>query len=381
MSNKDLLFEKVTLGSTSIDNRVGVAPMTRTSATPDGYATEQMVSYYTSFARGGFGLIITEGIYPDDQYSQGYLNQPGIVYEEQVKAWKKVVDSVHRAGARIFAQLMHAGALSQGNRFVNETIAPSSVQPKGEQMEFYGGKGPFSIPREVTKEDITEVIKGFVNAAKKAKTAGFDGVEIHGANGYLLDQFLTDYTNHRTDEYGGSAENRVRLLVEVSKAVREAVGQDFTVGIRISQGKVNDYTHKWQGKDKDAEIIFGQLGQAGLDFIHVTEYEAWQPAFPEGEGTTATDSAFGDGGSSMARLAKTYSNLPVIANGHLEDPAKAREIIEKGEADVITLGKGALANHDWVEKVKNGERLAEFQPEKVLSPNAKIKEFETEGFE
>jgi len=376
MSDTKLLFETVALGNTTLDNRVGVAPMTRTSATPEGLATDQMVSYYTSFARGGFGLIITEGIYPDDKYSQGYLNQSGIVYEEQVQAWKKVVDSVHQAGAKIFAQLMHAGALSQGNRFVKGTIAPSVVDPKGEQMEFYGGKGPFPTPREATKEDIINVVNGFVNAAKHAKDAGFDGVEIHGANGYILDQFLTDYTNKRTDEYGGSTENRMRLLLEVSKAVREAVGSEFTIGIRVSQGKVNDYTHKWAGKEEDAEIIFGQLGQVGLDFIHVTEYEAWQPAFPEGEGTSATDSAFGDGGASLAALAKKYGGVPVIANGHLEDPVKAREIIERGEADVITLGKGALANHDWVDKVKNGEPLAEFEPEKVLSPDAKIKDFE-----
>lgn len=376
MSDTKLLFETVALGSTTLDNRVGVAPMTRTSATEEGLATDQMVSYYTSFARGGFGLIITEGIYPDDKHSQGYFNQPGIVSEEQIQAWKKVVDSVHQAGAKIFAQLMHAGALSQGNRFMKESIAPSAVEPKGEQLEFYGGKGPFPTPREATKEDITKVINGFVMAAKHAKSAGFDGVEIHGANGYILDQFLTDYTNQRTDEYGGSTENRVRLLVEVSKAVREAVGSGFTVGIRISQGKVNDYAHKWAGKEKDAEIIFGQLGQAGLDFIHVTEYEAWQPAFPEGEGTSATDSAFGDGGATLAALAKKYGGIPVMANGHLEDPAKAAEVIDKGEADVITLGKGALANHDWVNKVKNGEPLAEFEPEKVLSPDAKIKEFE-----
>ena len=378
MTNKELLFEKVKIGSVTLENRVGVAPMTRTSATPEGYATDQMVSYYTSFALGGFGLIITEGIYPDDKYSQGYLNQPGIVYDEQVQAWEKVVDSVHQAGSKIFAQLMHAGALSQGNCFVNETIAPSAVPPKGEQLEFYGGKGAFPTPREATKEDITEIINGFVNAAKRAKEAGFDGVEIHGANGYILDQFLTDYTNQRKDEYGGSTENRVRLLVEVSKAVREVVGQDYTVGIRISQGKVNDYSHKWQGKERDAEIIFGQLGKAGLDFIHVTEYEAWQPAFPEGEATTATDSDFGAGGASLARLAKTYSNLPVIANGHLENPGTAAEIIENGEADVVTLGKGALANHDWINKVKAGEPIADFQPEKILSPDAKIKHFEAQ---
>ncbi|MFC7395556.1 NADH:flavin oxidoreductase [Scopulibacillus cellulosilyticus] len=376
MTETKLLFETITLGNIALKNRVGVAPLTRTSATYEGLATDQMVSYYTSFARGGFGLIITEGIYTDDKYSQGYSNQPGIVYDEQVQAWKKVVDSVHQAGAKVFAQLIHAGALTQGNRFVQETIAPSAIQPKGEQAEIYGGKGPYPTPREATKEEITEVINGFVNAAKNTKAAGFDGIEIHGANGYILDEFLTDYTNKRTDEYGGSTENRVRLLVEVSKAIREAVGQDFTIGIRISQAKVNDFAHKWAGKEKDAEIIFGQLGQAGLDFIHVTEYKAWLPAFPAGEDIVETHSSFNGNGASLAALAKKYGKISVIANGHLEDPAKAIEIVEKGEADMITLGRGALANHDWVNKVKSGKPLADFNPEEVLSPNAKIKAFE-----
>ena len=350
--------------------------MARVSATFEGLATTQMVSYYTSFARGGFGLIITEAIYTDDKYSQGYLNNPGLINEEQTQAWKKVVDSVHQAGAKIFAQIMHAGALSQGNRFIHETIGPSTVQPKGKQMEFYEGKGLYRIPKEATQQELSEVINGFVNTAKRAKTAGFDGVEIHGANGYLLDQFLTDYTNRRTDEYGGSTENRVRLLVEVSKAVREAVGQDFTLGIRISQGKVNDYNYKWAGKEKDAEIIFSQLGSAGLDFIHVTEYKAWQPAFPKDEETIITNSGLDNSDLSLAALAKKYGKVCVIANGHLEDPVKAKEIIEKGEADIITLGKGALANHDWVNKVKNGEPLTKFDEEKVLRPDVKIKDFE-----
>ncbi|MCU7710253.1 NADH:flavin oxidoreductase [Priestia sp. JV24] len=366
MPNNNLLFETVKLGSITIDNRVGVAPMTRTSATPKGVATDEMVNYYAKFARGGFSLIITEGTYPDDAYSQGYFDQPGIINDEQIKGWKKVTDAVHQEGGKIILQLMHAGALSQGNRFVKDSIGPSVVEPKGEQMKVYGGNGKFSVPKEATKEDIKVVIKGFAEAAKNAKKAGFDGVEIHGANGYILDQFLTDYANKRTDEYGGTTENRVRLLVEVSEAVREAVRKDYPVGIRISQGKINDYYHKWADKEKDAEIIFGQLGQAGLDFIHVTEFEAWQPAFSEGEGTGAT----------LAALAKKYSKLPVIANGSLHNPEKAKEIIEKGEADVITLGRGALANHDWVNKVKNGEQPDEFVPEKTLSPDAKIKEFE-----
>ena len=363
MTNKDMLFETVTLGNIKLDNRVGLSPMTRTSATPEGAATDQMVDYYAKFARGGFGFIITEGIYSDNSFSQGYFDQPGIINDEQIKAWKKVTDAVHQEGAKIVAQLMHAGALSQGNRFVNDGLAPSAVQPKGEQMKIYGGNGTFQLPKEAKKEDIHELIKGFAEASKNAKEAGFDGIEIHGANGYVLDQFLTDYTNKRTDEYGGSTENRVRLLVEVSKAVREAVGKDFTVGIRIGQGKINDFYHKWAEKEKDAEIIFGQLGRAGLDFIHVTEYEAWQPAFPEGEST-------------LVALAKKYGKLPVIANGSLHDPEKAKEMIKKGEADVITLGRGALANDDWANKVKNGEQLQEFVPEKVLQPNAKIKDFE-----
>ncbi|WP_454844701.1 NADH:flavin oxidoreductase [Priestia megaterium] len=376
MTDPKLLFKTVTLGNITLNNRIGVAPMARVSATFEGLATTQMVSYYTSFARGGFGLIITEAIYIDDKYSQGYLNNPGLINEEQTQAWKKVVDSVHQAGAKIFAQIMHAGALSQGNRFIHETIGPSTVQPKGKQMEFYEGKGLYRIPKEATQQELSEVINGFVNTAKRAKTAGFDGVEIHGANGYLLDQFLTDYTNRRTDEYGGSTENRVRLLVEVSKAVREAVGQDFTLGIRISQGKVNDYNYKWAGKEKDAEIIFSQLGSAGLDFIHVTEYKAWQPAFPKDEETIITNSGLDNSDLSLAALAKKYGKVCVIANGHLEDPVKAKEIIEKGEADIITLGKGALANHDWVNKVKNGEPLAKFDEEKVLRPDVKIKDFE-----
>ncbi|WP_202081488.1 NADH:flavin oxidoreductase [Caldalkalibacillus salinus] len=376
MTKHQKLFETVQLGPVTVGNRIGVAPMTRTSATETGVVTDQMVSYYHKFAKGGFGFIITEGTYTDDKYSQGYPDQPGIINQEQAQAWQKVTEAVHQDGSKIIMQLMHAGALSQGNRFTKETLAPSVVQPKGEQLGFYGGEGSFPTPKEATKEDIKHIIEGFVNAAQRAKEVGFDGVEIHGANGYILDQFLTDYTNQRTDEYGGAVENRVRLAVEVSEAVRDAVGDDFVVGIRISQGKVNDYHHKWADKEKEADIIFTQLGQTGLDYIHVTEYEAWQPAFPKGEGTEATDAAFGDGGPTLAALAKKYSQRPVMANGSLHEPDKAQAIVEQGDADLVTIGRGALANGDWANKVKNDQGLEEFKPEKVLAPNAKIKGFE-----
>lgn len=364
MTDIHTLFENVNLGNFILSNRLGVAPMTRVSASPEGLATEQMASYYASFARGGFGLVIVEGTYIDQLYSQCYDNQGGLATEEQAKSWKKVVDAVHQAGAKIIIQLQHAGALSQGNRFVEQNISSSAIQPKGEQIPFYGGSGAFPLPKEATKDDINDIINGFVQAALLAKSTGFDGVELHGANGYLLDQFLTDYTNQRTDEYGGSTENRVRLLVEVCEAVREAVGSAFTVGIRISQSKLNDYTHKWAGQEKDAEIIFGKLGKAGLNYIHVTEYQALQPAFANGSEETLAD------------YAKKYSNITVIANGNLDNPSEAIKMIAEGKADIITLGKGALANHDWVNKVKNGEPLATFDPAAILRPNAKLKEFE-----
>ncbi|ALI98674.1 NADH:flavin oxidoreductase [Rufibacter tibetensis] len=358
-----LLFSEGKLGNLHLKNRVGLAPMTRTSADPDGTPNEAMKKYYTRYAQGGFGLLITEGTYPDELHSQGYLNQPGITNPKHIAAWQEINQSVQAAGAKIICQIMHAGALSQGNRYKDYTIGPSAVTPKGTQMEFYGGKGAFPTPKEMTIEDIQSVVKGFTQAAKNAVEAGFDGIEIHGANGYILDQFLTDYTNQRQDEYGGDPARRVRLLVETVQACRAAVGNDFPIGIRISQTKVNDYTHSWAGAEEDAKVIFTALGNAGLDFIHVTEHHADKPAFQEGSPT-------------LAALAKKYGNLPVVVNGHLDTPEKAEAMLQTGDVDVVTLGKTALANKDWVNKVAAGQPLDEFAPERFFVPDAKVKEFE-----
>ncbi|QVY63441.1 NADH:flavin oxidoreductase [Cytobacillus gottheilii] len=361
--NKEILLQSYKLNKTELKNRVGVAPMTRISATDDGFVTDKMVKYYRSFAKGGFGLIITEGTYIDKKNSQTYQYQPGIAIDGQAQAWKKVVDAVHDEGGKIFMQLQHSGPLSQGSHFSEETIAPSSVKPKGEQLKFYYGEGEYIIPREMTREEINDVKKSFVEAAQRAENAGFDGVEIHGANGYLLDAFLTEYTNLRTDEYGGNTENRVRFLVEIASEVTKAVGKDFTLGIRISQSQVNDYLYKWSGKEEDAKIIFSSLGQSGLDYIHITEYKAWQPAFDGGE-------------KSLVSLGKKYSQLPIMANGQLENIERAIDIVRNGDADIVTLGKGALADHDWVKKIEREEPLSFFNPDEVLYPVANIKDFE-----
>ncbi|NVC22158.1 NADH:flavin oxidoreductase [Kocuria salina] len=364
MPELDPLWSPLQIGPAALENRVALAPMTRISATEEGHATERMVSYYEAFARGGFGLLITEGIYPDAAHGQGYLYQPGIATDDQARAWAEVVDAVHAAGAKIFAQLMHAGSQAQGNRFVDSTIAPSAVAPKGEQLGFYRGEGPYPVPAEITAEQMAEVRQAFVDAALRARDAGFDGVEIHGANGYLLDQFLTDYLNLRTDEYGGSPENRVRFAAEVCRAVRDAVGPDLAVGIRISQAKVSDHDHRWSGGPDEAEVIFSTLGATGIDFVHTTEYRATAPAF-------------GDDGPSLAALAKQHSGVPVIANGHLDDPETAVSMLADGTADVVALGKAALANRDWPQRVRSGRPLAELDGS-LLAPLADVKDWELE---
>ena len=358
------LWSPVRIGSTQLDNRVALAPMTRISATEAGHATERMASYYRAFARGGFGLLITEGIYPDTAHSQGYLHQPGIATQEQAESWARVVDGVHSAGARIFAQLMHAGAQAQGNRFTGSSVGPSAVAPKGEQLAFYRGEGPYPVPTEITPAQMDQVREGFVTAALHAKQAGFDGIEIHGANGYLLDQFLTDYMNQRTDDYGGSPENRVRLSAEICRAVREAVGPDMTVGIRISQAKVSDHHHRWNGGAEEAKVIFSTLGASGVDFVHTTEYRATAPAFE-------------DGPESLAELAKRFAGVSVIANGNLDAPETAASMLHDGAADIVALGKAALANQNWPHLVRNNVALDELDPA-LLSPLADVKDRELE---
>ncbi|GAK14615.1 NADH:flavin oxidoreductase [Geomicrobium sp. JCM 19039] len=360
MKDTSKMLSTYTLGHLELSNRAVLSPMTRTSAESSGKATAEMARYYARFAKGGFGLVITEGIYFNYENSRSYANQPGIADDEQAKSWKPVVEAVHHEEGKVIAQLMHGGALVQHEDFVS--IAPSAVAPVGEMLAEHGGSGKFSTPRKMTNDEIQYVIDSFALAAVRAKEVGFDGVEVHGANGYLLDQFVTDYTNQRTDEYGGSTEKRIRLIVKVLHAIRAAVGLDYVVGVRISQGKVNDFHHKWAGGEKDAEIIFEQIAQAFPTYIHTTEYKAFAPAFSDSQHT-------------LAALAKRYSKLPVIANGKLGEPKKAESLLENGEADMIAIGKEALVNADWVHKVKEGKPLKPFHHQ-YLEPIATLRKEE-----
>jgi 2,4-dienoyl-CoA reductase-like NADH-dependent reductase (Old Yellow Enzyme family) len=218
------------LGRLELTNRLAVAPMSRVSAAPDGTPTGEMTDYYAQFARGGFGIVITEGTYTDTTHSQGYLNQPGLATDDHVDGWRRITDAVHATGTPVIAQLMHAGALSQGNPHAAGAIGPSAIAPIGQMLEEYGGAGSWPVPREMTPADIDSAGAGYTEAAARARAAGFDGVEVHAANGYLLDQFLTVYTNVRADEYGGAVHNRIRLTARVIAEIRSRVGDDFVVG-------------------------------------------------------------------------------------------------------------------------------------------------------
>jgi 2,4-dienoyl-CoA reductase-like NADH-dependent reductase (Old Yellow Enzyme family) len=357
------LFAPIVINGHTVKNRLAVAPMTRISATEDGRATETMTRYYERFARGGFGTVSTEGIYTDQAFSQGYAHQPGMTDEAQANAWKPVVSGIKAHGALAIAQIMHAGAISQGNRFRDTTVGPSAVQPKGEQMAFYSGKGRYALPAAITEAQIADAIMGFAESAGRAvEVAGFDAIEIHGANGYLLDQFLTDHANTRADRWGGTTKSRVRLILETFKAVRAKVGAKVPVGVRISQGKVNDYHHKWADAERDAEIIFGSLAEAGADFIHVTDFEAWTPAFTSE-------------GPSLMRLAKRYApKAAIFANGGLHNIEQAVAALDDG-ADIVTIARGALANPDLPKRLSDRGILNDFNPT-ILGPIANIKESE-----
>ncbi|GAB1511212.1 oxidoreductase [Actinophytocola sp. KF-1] len=337
------------LGRHELSARYAVAPMTRVSATPEGVPTAAMARYYAEFAAGGFPLVITEGIHPDAAHSQGYLNQPGLVTAEHVAGWRTVTGAVHAAGAVVIAQLMHAGALSQGNRYTAERIAPSAVRPLGEMMPEYGGRGPWPVPAEMSEQDIADVVAGFAAAARNAVAAGFDGVEVHAANGYLLDQFITDYTNRRTDAYGGPMANRVRLAADVTRAIKAAVPPDFVVGVRLSQTKVNDFTYRWPAGERDAETAYTALAAAGTDYLHVAS-----------EGRNWLDTARLAGGRTLTSVAREVTGLPVIANGGMHDTVLAERVLAEGHADLLSVARAALANPDLPRRVAKDVDLDRF---------------------
>jgi len=335
------LFEPVTLGALELKNRVAMAPMTRSRAVAGEVINATAATYYAQ--RAGAGLIISEAT-QISRSGQGYPNTPGIFTDDQVAGWKVVTDAVHAAGGLIVAQLWHVGRVSLPDYQPDggAPVGASAIAAQGQAMKPDFSMTPFVTPRALTEDEIEGVLADYAHAARQAKAAGFDGVELHGANGYLVDQFLRDGSNRRTDRWGGSVENRARFLIEATRALVDVWGPE-RVGVRLSPtGTSNGMS------DSDPAATFGHAAAAlkpfGLAFLHLIEAEPPHPmAGPEGS----------------PRLAKALREAfggPVMLNGGLTRET-AEAAIADGRADLVSVGVPFLANPDLVERWKTGAGL------------------------
>jgi len=352
MSAPTKLFEPYQLGPITLPNRLAMAPLTRNRAVPPGMVPSPLaVEYYGQ--RASAGLLITEASQVSQQ-GQGYQDTPGIYSKEQVAGWKKVTDRVHEKGGRIFIQLWHVGRISHISLQPNggAPVAPSAVRAKGKT--FVGGTfTDISEPRALDLAEIPGIIDSFKRAAANARAAGFDGVEIHGANGYLLDQFAKDGANKRTDSYGGSIENRAKLMLEVAKAVATEAGANRT-GIRISPvTPANDIS------DSNPQPLFDHivdgLSALKLVYLHVVEGATGGPR----------DIAPFD----YASLRKRFGGAYMANNGY--DFALASQVLAADSADLIAFGKPFISNPDLVERLKTGAPLNEWDKATFYGGGAK----------
>lgn len=331
------LFQPFQLGPLSLPNRVVMAPLTRSRAGSKGIPGPLNAEYYAQ--RASAGLIIAEATQISPQ-GQGYAFTPGIHDEAQVAGWRQVTEAVHAAGGRIVLQLWHVGRISHPSLQPGGAlpVAPSAIRPEGQAFTESGFQ-PFQTPRALETDEIAGIVGDYRQAAVNARQAGFDGVEIHGANGYLIDQFLRDKTNRRTDRYGGSIENRARVLLEVTAAVTEVWGGD-RVGLRISPvSPANDIA------DSDPQALFGhvaeQVNRFGLAYLHVVEGATGGPR----------DNLPFD----FAALRRAFRGAYMANNGY--DLALAQAALREDRADLIAFGRPFIANPDLVERLRRGAPL------------------------
>lgn len=337
------------LGELELANRFAMAPMTRRFS-PGGVPGADVAAYYARRAASGVGLIITEGTYIDHP-SAG--DTPGVPYfwgAEAAAGWRRVAAAVHDAGGRIFPQLWHVGA--ERGPADHDGERPEILSPSAR------GTAGTAVGREMTIADIDAVIAAYARGAALAKELGFDGVEIHGAHGYLIDQFMWASTNLRTDRYGGSITDRGRFGTEVVAAMRAAVGPDFPIAIRFSQWKVDDYQARTSETPADLEALLIPLAEAGVTLFHASTRRFWVPAF---EGSPLT----------LAGWAKKITGRPTMAVGNvgLEDPSgggthgdsvppqvdRLLDLFAAGEFDLVAVGRALIPNYDWVDAVRRGE--------------------------
>lgn len=360
--NVDPLFRPFPFGKRMLRNRVVMAPMTR-SRSPGGVPGDLSVAYYARRAAHGTALVISEGTIVDHPGANGYPDVPYFFGDEALAGWRRVADAVHAAGGAFAPQLWHVGSVRQSAMGPTPGVSgygPSAVLSPGNARE-----GKTELPREMTQHDIDEVVASFARGAADARRIGCDGVEIHGAHGYLIDQFNWPATNRRTDGYGGTLENRTRFAREIVAAVRAAVGPDFPVILRFSQWKMGDYHARIAATPEELGRWLCPLADAGVDIFHASTRRFWEPEF---EGSDLN----------LAGWAKKLTDKPTITVGSVgldADlistwkglPAKASpldnllERLARDEFDLVAVGRALLANPDWAEKIREG-RDADLQP-------------------
>ncbi|MEU4098217.1 alkene reductase [Streptomyces sp. NPDC026673] len=340
----DILWSPTTAGEIGLPHRLAMAPMTRNRSTAAGVPTELVAEYYSQ--RASTALIITEGAQPSED-GQGYVLTPGVHTDEQVAGWRKVTDAVHAAGGRIVIQLMHVGRAAHPDNTPHgrQPVAPSAVRPVGE-IYTPTGLQDMPEPRELSTDEVARTVDDYRRAAAAAIAAGADGVEIHGANGYLPHQFLSSNANLRTDRYGGSIENRIRFTVEVAKAVADEIGGGRT-GLRISPANtLNDI------EEKDTHELYPALVRAlaplDLAYLHIMH--------------------LGDD-ELLDRLRGVWPGTLVLNRAGSDVAARAKDIID-GRADVVTVGTMALANPDLVERIRAGVSLNTPDPDTFYGGDA-----------
>ena len=332
------LFSPLRLRAIELPNRVVMSSLTRNRAGAGNVPTELMVEYYRQ--RASAGLILTEAS-PVCPEGHGYPRTPGIHTAEQIAGWKKVTDAVHAAGGRIAIQLWHVGRISHPDLQPDGAapVAPSALRPAGQAVTFTGMQD-YVTPRALETAEIPGVIAAFAQAAKNAMAAGFDGVEIHGGNGYLVDQFLRSSTNQRSDAYGGSKENRARLLLEIIAAVTAAICND-RVGLRLSPvTPFNDISDT--NPQATFDYVVGELNRFDLAFLDILQ----------GTGGSPQDQWLP---FDYARLRAIYKGNLILNNGY--DFARGQQAIATGAADAIAFGRALLANPDLVERFRRGAPL------------------------
>ncbi|MFD6292652.1 alkene reductase [Streptomyces sp. NPDC060205] len=341
-------YDPIDLSGTPLANRIVMAPMTRSRAGAGGVPTDLSVEYYAQ--RASAGLIVTEGVQPS-VVGQGYPDTPGLHSAEQIAAWRRVTDAVHAAGGRIFAQLMHAGRIGHPS-LLPDGLVNVGASPVRAEGQVYTHEGPldFVTPRELTGDEVRATIGEFVTAARAAVEAGFDGVELHGANGYLIHQFLAPGSNHRTDEWGGPVENRIRFAAEAVKAVAAEIGAGRTA-IRLSPG--NPYNDIQEPEPEAAYLaLVDALEPLGLAYLHITEV---------GEIRELT-----------LALRKRFSGTFVL-NPATEGPTgpESLTLVEDGVADLVAYGQLFLANPDLPARLKAGGPFNEADPTTFFGGDAK----------